>query len=296
MTDKESKKREIVALLSLDKRKIDQMDEQELIQIVERVDSVRSDAVKDGRFLDADNAKSKLKLLREALDRLRKRDIKNKHSIEKNKLEEDFASEIQSFSNHWGDKISAYQQECKRMEQELLAHNQATLEEYRNQLQTNLPERPKDSARLLDMKVQLDQLVRKEDYKDAHYQQQRIADLERAELDKHTLDRNKKIENLIEQKLVQQQNEYNSLRKRVLNGLDELELQRKAEYDRLFLKYNNVKKNIENQQNAQSYLLEKSMKTASLQQSIRNYFTIPQDGSGERRSSDKNDSQLVDVD
>ncbi len=33
----------------------------------------------------------------------------------------------------------------------------------------------------------------------------------------------------------------------ILNGLDELEIQRKKEYERLFLKYNNLKKNIKNQ-------------------------------------------------
>lgn len=289
MADKE-RKREVLALLGLDKRKIDQMDEEELIQTVEKLDGVRVEAVRDGRFLDADNAKTKLKLLREALDKARKRDIKVRHNIEKNKLEEDFASEIRAFTDHWGEKITAYQAECKRMEQELLAHNQQALDEFRNQLLSGLPERPKDSAKLLDLRVQLEQLVRKEEYRDAHYLQQRIAQQEQQELDKYLLERGKKIENLLEQRLTQQQNEYNSLRKRVLNGLDELELQRKAEYDRLFLKYNNVKKNIENQQNVQSYMLEKSMKTASLQQSIRNYFTIPD---GERRSLEKGDTQQL---
>lgn len=291
MADKE-RKREVLALLSLDKRRVEQMDENELIQTVEKIDTVRAEAVKDGRFLDADNAKSKLKLLREALDKVRKRDIKLRHNVEKSKLEEDFASEIRAFTDHWGDKITAYQSECKRMEQELLSHNQAALDEYRAQLHASLPERPKDSAKLLDLRVQLEQLVRKEEYRDAHYLQQRMAQQERDELDKYLLERGKKVENLLEQKLNQQQNEYNSLRKRVLNGLDELELQRKAEYDRLFLKYNNVKKNIESQQTVQSYMLEKSLKTASLQQSIRNYFTIPENPV-ERRSIEKNGTQQL---
>lgn len=68
------------------------------------------------------------------------------------------------------------------------------------------------------------------------------------------------------------QNEYNSLRKRILNGLDELEIQRKGEYERLFLKYNNLKKNIENQQAMQSIMLEKSMAYSNLHGSIKNYY------------------------
>lgn len=67
------------------------------------------------------------------------------------------------------------------------------------------------------------------------------------------MDREKKINNLIDQKVKFHQNEYNSLRKRILNGLDELEIQRKKEYERLFLKYNNLKKNIKNQQTLQNH-------------------------------------------
>ena len=54
--------------------------------------------------------------------------------------------------------------------------------------------------------------------------------------------------------------------------MDELEIQRKKEYERLFLKYNNLKKNIENQQTKQSILLEKSFAHQSINQSLKNYY------------------------
>ena len=209
--------------------------------------------------------------------------------MERGKLEEDFALEIRGFSEHWNEKILNYQAECKKMEQELLAANQAGLEELRRQLEQGLPERAKDSARLLDMRAQLEQLVRREDFRDAHYLQQRCYELERQEQERYQVERTRKLETLLDQRVAQQQTEYAALRKRVLNGLDELEVQRKAEYDRLFLKYNNLKKNIESQQTMQAYALEKSLKTQSLQQSIRNYFTLPaNDGVKEPTAGDNN--------
>jgi hypothetical protein len=271
----DQKKQVILKLLSLDKKKLEALDEDELIKTMERLEQVKADAVKDGRFLDAENAKQKLKLSKDALDKVRKRDAKTRHAIERSKLEEDFALEIKSFTDHWNDKILNYQSECKKMEQELLNSNQTSLDEYRKYLEESIPEKSKDSARLLDMKVQLEQLVRTEEFKDAHYMQQRCYELEAQEQEKYRVERTKKIETLLDQRIAQQQTEYNSLRKRILNGLDELELQRKGEYDRLFLKYNNLKKNIETQQTMQSYALEKSLKTQTLQQSIRNYFTLP---------------------
>ena len=91
-------------------------------------------------------------------------------------------------------------------------------------------------------------LAKNQDYKGAHYAQQKAFDMEKKEYERFILEREKKISNLLEQKIQFHQNEYNSLRKRILNGLDELESQRKKEYDRLFLKFNNLKKNIENHQ------------------------------------------------
>lgn len=201
--------------------------------------------------------------------------MKTRQNVEITKLEEDFQAEVAAFSTHWADRIGNYQRECQEMERELLAGNRQGLEEYRRYLEDTLPPRPKESAKVLDLKAQLEQLVRQEEYKDAHYMQQRIYELERQELERYAAERAKKIETLIDQKAVQQHNEYLALRKRVINGLDELELQRKAEHDRLFLKYQNVRKNIEKAQNMESYFLEKSIKSTSLQQSIRNYFSSP---------------------
>ena len=51
MSDKQQKKKEIISLLSIEKRRMEQMDEQELIQIIEKIDAIRQDSVRDGRFL-----------------------------------------------------------------------------------------------------------------------------------------------------------------------------------------------------------------------------------------------------
>ena len=179
---------------------------------------------------------------------------------------------MKAFTDHWNNKLTSYQEECRSMEKELLEHNKLALEEYRSYLDENLPAKPKDSTKLINIKSQIESLVKHEEYKDAHFMQQKAYELEREEQEKYTIDRAKKIENLIDQKVLLHQNEYQSLRKRILNGLDELEIQRKSEYDRLFLKYNNLKKNIESSQTIQSNILDKSMKTDRLQSSIRQYY------------------------
>lgn len=63
------------------------------------------------------------------------------------------------------------------MENELIEHNKAQLEEYREYLEENVPPKPKDSVKLIALNHQIEQLVKKQDYKDAHYLQQRAFEL-----------------------------------------------------------------------------------------------------------------------
>lgn len=51
MSDKESMKQRILYLINLDKKKIEQLDEDQLIKVITEVDQIRTDAVRDGRFL-----------------------------------------------------------------------------------------------------------------------------------------------------------------------------------------------------------------------------------------------------
>lgn len=178
---------------------------------------------------------------------------------------------MNAFTEHWENKIQSYQEECKLMEKELLEHNARSVAEYRENLEESIPAKPKDSTKLIAIKTQIENLVRQEEYKDAHYMQQRAFELEKEEQDKYLIERANKIENLVDQKVQLHQNEYQSLRKRILNGLDELEIQRKNEYDRLFLKYNNLKKNIQTSQTMQSHVFDKSIRGDKLQKSILQY-------------------------
>jgi hypothetical protein len=56
----------------------------------------------------------------------------------------------------------------------------------------------------------------------------------------------------LEKLATKQRNDHSSLRKKIITGLEELELKREKEYEMLVLKYNNMKRAIENQQNMET--------------------------------------------
>ena len=80
--------------------------------------------------------------------------------MERTKLEEDFSSEMENFSNHWFNKINSYQEECKMMEQELIEHNKKSLDEYHEYLKETIPEKPKDSTKLINLKSTIENLAK----------------------------------------------------------------------------------------------------------------------------------------
>ena len=103
--------------------------------------------------------------------------------------------------------------------------------------------------------------MKQELFKDAHNIQQRIYQTEHQEFNLFQMEREKRISALMDKKIGCHRNEFNSLKQRILNGLDELQIQRKKEYEQLFLRFNNLKKTIENQHITQSIQMEKSIIT-----------------------------------
>lgn len=51
MADKQKKKQEVLYYLGLDKKKLETMGEQDLINVITKVEEIRNEAVKEARYL-----------------------------------------------------------------------------------------------------------------------------------------------------------------------------------------------------------------------------------------------------
>lgn len=271
MNEKE-RKEFIMNRLNMDKRKVMKLSEEEIVTLLGELDMIREESVEEGRYLDADNAKNKMKQVNQVLDKKRKKNMKNKHNLEKNKLDEDFENEMQSFSGFWDEKIMKYQEECRQLEKMLLTKNQEELEDYNQSLNKTIPLKFKPSPKMLEMHATLNQLLKNQAYRDAHYLQQKICTLEGKEEEKYFYERDRKIEHLLSSMKQRHNQEYNTLKKKIILGLEELEINRKKEYEKLLLKFNNIKKNIENQHNMESYYFEKSVKASQISKSMKHHY------------------------
>jgi hypothetical protein len=94
------------------------------------------------------------------------------------------------------------------------AENQAQLEKHRQDLEENLPQRPKMSSEYLNLKKIEENMVKQKKFAEAHQIQQKALQLEQEEIEKHLQLRQKKIVQS-EQKLMHQQTiALNSLKKK----------------------------------------------------------------------------------
>lgn len=157
-----------------------------------------------------------------------------------------------------------YKEECTKLEEMLLDKQREDFETYEHELEEKIQDKLKESSKILECKSMIEQLAKNQEYKDAHYLQQKCAQLQEDENKRSKIERENKIRNLLEQFATKQRNEHNSLRKKIITGLEELELKREKEYEMLLLKYNNMKKSIENQQTMETQMFDKTTKTNSM--------------------------------
>lgn len=251
-------------MTSASRMNLDQYPEDELSDMICKFDQLRMMAQEERRYLDADKAKKKIKQLTTALDARKKKDISVKHYVEKDKLDNEFSTELYQFNLHWDDKIQKYKEECTKLEELLLEKQKQDFENYELSLEQNISDKPKDSPKVQEFKHQVELLAANQDYQEAHNIQQKLIKLTNDEQGKYNFEREQKLKNLLDQFITRQRNEHNSLRKKIITGLEELEIKREKEYEMLGHKYNNLKRQVESSQIMETQLFEKSVKTSSM--------------------------------
>lgn len=184
-------------------------------------------------------------------------ELQTRQQNENIELEETHIMEFNNFNQDWDKRMNEFQVHSSQLIKALEDKHISEHEDFRNRLEETLPIKFKPSPELLNLrKIQIS-LAKQKEYKEAHQVQTRAQKTEKQEQEKYIEDRAIKIENQ-EQKLFQkQENEMEALRKRIIAGENEQKKQRALELERMFQRYQNVKKELENQHKMERIRLEK---------------------------------------
>ena len=172
-------------------------------------------------------------------------------------LEETHILEFNQFNQNWDSRMNEFQQHGISMIKGLEEKHSADLQDYSHQLEETIPNNFKPSAELLNLRKIQFNLAKQKEYAEAHNVQVKCNKIEKREVHQYTQTRDRKKQSCEQQMLHQQDNEMAALSKRIEAGENEQKKQRAIELERMFLRYQNVKKELENKHKLEIHRMSK---------------------------------------
>lgn len=220
------------------------------------IDAIRTENEAKGDFLEADRAYQRVLTLRAQLLARKTDMLESKHTSERESLDSRHMDEFKAFNEEWDDKMAKFREASENQKSELMAKQAQDIEEYRKKLEEDIPTIPKHASGYLNDKRVQESLVRQKNYKDAHFVQQKMAELEAEEQSHWGETRARQIEQYLNISKKQQATEMRSLEKKVQTGFNELKKMKAKAMEALIRRYQNLKKELANHQKIEKNKLE----------------------------------------
>lgn len=193
-------------------------------------------------------AKNRIKELKEQIKRRDEEELEMRNHSELFELEERHIDEFNAFNTKWDEKMNEFQIHSAQLIKALEEKHLEEVQEHREKAEDKIGDNFKASPELLNLQAIQKSLAKQEEYQEAHKVQVKANKLLAQEQTKYYNQREKKIIALENKMLNKQEKEMESLIKRIKAGEDEQKKQRAIELERMFQRYQNVKKDLENEQ------------------------------------------------
>mmetsp|Transcript_8983 Transcript_8983/g.11913 ORF Transcript_8983/g.11913 Transcript_8983/m.11913 type:complete len:262 (+) Transcript_8983:109-894(+) len=218
---------------------------QDFLQILEEH---RRNCERQGKYVEADIAKNRLEELKMHEENRRKEAMRSRQIAERLGVEEAHMLEFQQFNMVWDKKMEEYESHAQDLIIAMKERHAAELRQFQQAL-LDKQQRPKFSRELLDLRRIQEHLAKGKDYQEAHKIKLKSDALEAWELEKW---RSQKQQEMLQKEAKfkhAKQQELIALQKRVQTGREEQKKQRQMDLERLLQRYQNVKSELEAQQN-----------------------------------------------
>merc|ERR1719199_1731559 len=156
----------------------------------------------------------------------------------------------------WDKKMTEYERHAEELLEAMKERHAAELREFQRKL-LGKQQKPKFSRELLNLRKIQEHLAKQKDYTEAHKMKLKSDALEAWELEKW---RNLKQQEMFQKEAKfkhRQQQELLALQKRIQTGREEQKKQRQMDLERLLQRYQNVKSELEAQQNLERIRADK---------------------------------------
>jgi len=243
-------------------------DEHAIQDFLEVLEKHRADCEKQGKYEEAELAKTRLTQLRQHEENRRREELRSQQLAERLGVEEAHMKELQEFNEIWDRKVAEFEAHAANLQSTLAARHKSELEAFMKKTRSDTePRTPRWSRDLLNLRKIQETLAKQKKYAEAGKTKVHADQLEAKEHAMWKAKREARIAALEEQFLHKQQLEMGDLLKRIQSGREEQKQARKGELERLLQRYHNVKTQLESQQKI-------------IQQRVDKYPMAPAPGTG----------------
>ena len=182
--------------------------------------------------------------------------MRSRQIAERLGVEEAHMLEFQQFNMVWDKKMTEYERHAEELVEAMKERHAAELRDFQSNL-LQKQQRPKFSRELLNLRKIQEHLAKQKDYTEAHKIKLKCDALEAWELEKW---QNSKQQEMFQREAKfkhQKQQELIALQKRIHTGREEQKKQRQMDLERLLQRYQNVKSELEAQQNLERIRAER---------------------------------------
>jgi len=233
---------------------------QDFLEILEEH---RKNCERQGKYVEAEIAKNRLDELKLHEENRRREAMRSRQIAERLGVEEAHMLEFQQFNLIWDKKMAEYELHAEELVEAMKERHSAELRDYQRKLMGKQI-RPKFSKDLLNLRKIQETLAKQKDYAEAHKIKLKSDALEAWELEKWHSERQQDLLQKEAKFKFNKQQELLALQKRIQTGREEQKKQRHLDLERLLQRYQNVKAELEAQQNLERVRMEKLAQSGGL--------------------------------
>merc|ERR1711990_952604 len=223
--------------------------EQSVSDFLRILEEHRIECENEGKYVQAEIAKKRLDELRDHEENRQREAMKSRQITELLGVEEAHMMEFQQFNAIWDKKMEEFEMNAKELIDNMRKKHANELFRFKEKLQKSQPYRPKFSKELLNTRKIQETLAKMKQYAEAHEIKTKADRLEQAELEKLRSQHAHKLAAQEMQFAQRQEAELSTLMKRIDTAEQEHKIQRQQDLERLLQRYQNVKGELEAQQN-----------------------------------------------
>eukprot|EP01059_Diplonema_ambulator_P003282 TRINITY_DN12968_c0_g1_i1.p1 TRINITY_DN12968_c0_g1~~TRINITY_DN12968_c0_g1_i1.p1 ORF type:complete len:267 (+),score=85.87 TRINITY_DN12968_c0_g1_i1:117-917(+) len=214
-------------------------------QLVE-LDIQRQQCEREGRFRDAQECLNRMRDINLRQGKKVERQARSVNAQDKQDITERQRLEMLTFTKMWEEKLEEYERQAKEIITHVKNRQNSEYKEQEDIIKIQLMnKRPRFSKQVLQMREELERMVRQKEYLNAENIKRNLQPIEEEEVKRFDEQLSNTFAKKTELLKKQYRNEINALKQRIKLGREELLAHRKQDFERLLQRHANVSKELD---------------------------------------------------